>query len=73
MKSKLSIILSLFIFSTTYAIGETIINKNENPQHQHTFLVKTDLTKEQVETLLNQYHQSQNKSQRRRKNRISYK
>lgn len=28
--------------------------------HIHTFLVKTDLTKEQVQTLLNQYHQNQN-------------
>lgn len=63
MKSKLSIILSFFIFSIAYAAGDIIANKNESPQHQHTFLVKTDLTKEQVETLLNLYHQSQNKSQ----------
>ena len=63
MKSKISIILLLFIISTVYTEGETIINKNDNPQHQHTFLVKTDLTKEQVETLLNQYHQRKNKNQ----------
>lgn len=60
MKSKLSIILSLLIISAVYNAGETIVNKNENLQHQHTFLVKTDLTKEQVEILLNQYHQNLN-------------
>ena len=32
----------------------------EQQNKQHTFLVKTDLTKEQVETLLTQYHQKNN-------------
>ena len=31
----------------------------EAGNHTHTFLVKTDLTKEQVQALLNQYHQNQ--------------
>ena len=49
------IILSLFILSATHAANETA--------HQHTFLVKTDLTKEQVEALLIQHHQNKNKNQ----------
>ena len=55
MKSMILIILSLFILSATHAANETA--------HQHTFLVKTDLTKEQVEALLNQHHQNKNKNQ----------
>ena len=55
MKSMILIILSLFILSATHAANETA--------HQHTFLVKTDLTKEQVEALLIQHHQNKNKNQ----------
>jgi chemotaxis protein histidine kinase CheA len=60
MKSKILIILSLFILSATHAANETV---QTNEPHQHTFLVKTDLTKEQVEALLNQHHQNKNKNQ----------
>ena len=55
MKSMILIILSLFILSASHAANETA--------HQHTFLVKTDLTKEQVEALLIQHHQNKNKNQ----------
>ena len=55
MKSMILIILSLFILSATHAANETA--------HQHTFLVKTDLTKEQVEALLNQHHQNKNQAE----------
>ena len=34
--------------------------ETEQQNKQHTFLVKTDLTKEQVETLLSQYHHKKN-------------
>ena len=61
MKSMILISLSLFILSATQAANETV--QSNQPQHQHTFLVKTDLTKEQVEALLNQHHQNKNQNQ----------
>jgi hypothetical protein len=54
------IILSLFILSAAHASNETV---QPNDPQKHTFLVKTDLTKEQVEALLNQHHQNKNKNQ----------
>ena len=57
MKSMILIILSLFILSAGHAANETV---QSNEPQQHTFLVKTDLTKEQVEALLNQHHQNKN-------------
>ena len=59
MKSMILIILSLFILSAGHAANETV---QSNEPQQHTFLVKTDLTKEQVEALLNQHHQNKNKN-----------
>ena len=52
---------SLIVISLTIV---TLINAHaSNDTQHHIILVKTDLTKEQVETLLNQYHQKQNQHQ----------
>ena len=47
------------IFLSLCLLAMIMANPNE-PTHnaQHTFLVKTDLTKEQVENLLNEYHRN---------------
>ena len=60
MKSLILIILSLFILSAAHATNETV---QPNESQKHTFLVKTDLTKEQVEALLNQHHQNKNQAE----------
>ena len=52
MKSII-LILALLAVSTCQTAGE-------QHNHQHTFLVKTDLTKEQVENLLKQYYENKN-------------
>ena len=51
---------SIIVISLTLL---TLINTHVSNETQHTFLVKTDLTKEQVETLLNQYHHKQGQNQ----------
>ncbi len=50
-KMKYILIFALLYLSTSHAATDP----NQKQNHQHTFLVKTDLTKEQVETLLKQY------------------
>ena len=48
-----------------FFISITLINTHTQGQignQTHTFLVKTDLTKEQVQALLNQYHQNQHQN-----------
>ena len=50
---------SLFIFLGLIALSFANSNKTENHKTQHTFLVKTELTKEQIENLLNQHHMNQ--------------
>ena len=51
MKNMIFLSLCLLTFIMTAPTEETHSN-------QHTFLVKTDLTKEQVESLLNEYHRN---------------
>ena len=51
--------LSLFLLALT--MGNPT-QETHNPQH--TFLVKTDLTKEQIENLLNEYHRNHKKRKR---------
>ena len=45
----------VFINAQAHAGEKNEAHPHQN-QHQHAFLVKTALTKEQVETLLKQYH-----------------
>ena len=47
---------SLFIFLGLIALSFANPNKTETHKTHHTFLVKTELTKEQIENLLNQHH-----------------
>ena len=63
MKSLTLIISIILVLSISNIAAAPHNNTKENPQKQHTFLVKTDLTKEQVELLLNQYHQNKNQHQ----------
>ena len=69
MKSLTLIISIILVLSISNIAAAPHNNTKENPQKQHTFLVKTDLTKEQVELLLNQYHQ--NKNQHRNQGEIT--
>ncbi len=48
MKSTILISLGLLVIISTQA--------QHSNNHNHTFLVKTDLTKEQIEQILNEYH-----------------
>ena len=50
---------SLFIFLGLIALSFANPNKTETHKTHHTFLVKTELTKEQIENLLNQHHMNQ--------------
>ena len=63
MKSLTLIVSIILVLSISNIAAAPHNNTKENPQKQHTFLVKTDLTKEQVELLLNQYHQNKNQHQ----------
>ena len=69
MKSLTLIVSIILVLSISNIAAAPHNNTKENPQKQHTFLVKTDLTKEQVELLLNQYHQ--NKNQHRNQGEIT--
>ena len=69
MKSLTLIVSIILALSISNIAAAPHNNTKENPQKQHTFLVKTDLTKEQVELLLNQYHQ--NKNQHRNQGEIT--
>jgi len=51
MKTSILILFTILALICAHLPGEP-------GGHIHTFLVKTDLTKEQVQTLLNQYHQN---------------
>ena len=62
MKS-LKLIVCIIVLSISNIEAGPHNNTKKNPEKQHTFLVKTDLTKEQVEFLLNQYHQNKNQHQ----------
>ena len=68
MKS-LKLIVSIIVLSILNIEAAPHNNTKKNLEKQHAFLVKTDLTKEQVEFLLNQYHQ--NKSQHQNQGEIT--
>lgn len=61
MKALIYIFFSLLIFINAHAnnTGKNQTHSNAHP-HQNTFLVKTQLTKEQIESLLRQHQQKQN-------------
>ena len=63
MKSLTLIVSVILVLSISNIEAAPHNNTKENPEKQHIFLVKTDLTKEQVELLLNQYHQNKNQHQ----------
>lgn len=69
MKLLTLIVSIILVVSISNIAAAPHNNTKENPQKQHIFLVKTDLTKEQVELLLNQYHQ--NKNQHRNQEEIT--